>query len=331
MPTYTNGRIPLDVVSVILADGHDSKGRYYQQRLTPQTTARWRYAQAYSVAKWGKKPLVRSGGPNSYRPIAFQQAYYQDGVDQGNPLQAAYPGTSSHGGWWKDWRDRKVKDCLAIDVDPQGLTWAQVWEACRAAGFECGLITPAVAGGLDEPWHVIDFNAFGPMPAFAGATPLNPSLFEEDDMTPDQDRALAEIWRNQARIMQILEAVDVRTGNTVTGNLAIAAERIAKLPAAVEAIPASVWGHPLRHTLNDLVFPAGDFLRYEPAEHENTRRSIAAVGKATAPDFDYEKVAAEIAAKFPQLDAHAFAVAAADEADRREREALAAREAQPGS
>jgi hypothetical protein len=54
-----------------------------------------------------------------------------------------------------------------------------VWEACRAAGFECGLITRAIAG-IDEPWHIIHFKAFGPMPAFAGATPIIPGLLEED-------------------------------------------------------------------------------------------------------------------------------------------------------
>lgn len=161
---------------------------------------------------------------------------------------------------------------------------------------------------LVEPWH---FEYFEHLDNHRHEG--SPAGAEEDDMTPDQDRALAAIYHNQGRIMQILEAMDVRTGNTQTGNLAIAAERIANLPAAV-------WSHPLKHTLIDgLEVPAGDLLRFEPAEHENTRRAVAAIATG---DIDYDKVAAEIAAAFPQLDPHAFAVAAADEADRRDRERL---------
>jgi hypothetical protein len=170
---YLNGQIPNSVVSVVLGSGRDSKGRFWEHRLTPATAARWRFAVDYALRKWGKRMSIRWGGPNAYRPLEFQWFYYNDGVAQGNPLQAAYPGTSSHGG---DWRGRL---CLAIDVDPGGLTWAQVWEACRAAGFACGLITKAIAG-IDEPWHVIDFAAFGPVPAFADATSFVPEISQGD-------------------------------------------------------------------------------------------------------------------------------------------------------
>lgn len=86
-----------------------------------------------------------------------------------------------------------------------------------------------------------------------------------------------------------------------------------------------VWREPLAHSLakdvdgSPLKVPAGDLLRYEPAEHANTR---AVVAKIATGDFDYEAIAAEIAESFPELDSHAFAVAAADEADRRERARL---------
>lgn len=85
------------------------------------------------------------------------------------------------------------------------------------------------------------------------------------------------------------------------------------------------WRHPLTHTVvkgangKPIQVPAGDFLRSEPAEHAGTR---AAILKVATGDFDYEAVAAEIAAQFPDLDPHAIAVAAADEADRRARERL---------
>jgi hypothetical protein len=222
---YSNGRVPLSVVSVVLGSGRDSKGRYWEHRLTPATAARWAFAVDYAFRKWGKRMSIRSGGPNAYRPLEFQWFYYQDGVDEGNPLQAAYPATSSHGGNWRG------RDCLAIDVDPgydafgrQLLTWAQVWEACRAAGFECGLITKAIAG-IEEPWHVNDFNAFGAVPAFDGFTP-----FEEDDMSQkdiDEMKAtLADIstalGAGNARAFKGQEAID----RSVIANLTTTANKV---------------------------------------------------------------------------------------------------------
>lgn len=95
----------------------------------------------------------------------------------------------------------------------------------------------------------------------------------------------------------------------------------------IYSIPGNVWTHPLEHTVakkadgSALMTTAGDLLRFEPAEHANTRAAVALVATG---DFDYERVAEELAERFPELDAHAFAVAAADEADRREKVRLAA-------
>jgi len=94
---------------------------------------------------------------------------------------------------------------------------------------------------------------------------------------------------------------------------------------ATKAVPGDVWRHPLQHTLaksadgKPVMVPAGDLLRYEPAEHEATRRAVAAVAVG---DIEYDRIAAEIAEQYPTLDPYAFAVAAADEADRRARERL---------
>jgi hypothetical protein len=253
MVLYSNGQVPNSVVSVLLANGYDKKGRYYEQRLTPQTAARWRHAQAYCVAKWGKKPIIRPGGPNAYRPLEFQRYYYQDGVDAGNPKQAAYPGTSSHGGWWTDRRDGRRKDCLAIDVDEQGLTWGQVWEACRAAGFDCGLITKAIAG-IDEDWHIIDFNAYGSMPAFAGATPIHPDLLE-DDMA-NSDEILASVRETYNRQEQINVRDEQRHAETRN--------------VASDALTAAQWSNRRQEEIN----------ARDEERHAQTRTMIAALTEA---------------------------------------------------
>lgn len=94
------------------------------------------------------------------------------------------------------------------------------------------------------------------------------------------------------------------------------------LGAVYSGTAGAVWAHPLEHTLakdaagNPAMASAGDLLRFEPAEHENTRRAVALVATG---DFDYDEIAAEIAERFPSIDVGALAVAAADEADRRER------------
>ena len=54
----------------------------------------------------------------------------------------------------------------------------------------------------------------------------------DEDMTPEQDAALAAIFRAIPRITQILEAVDVRTGNA-KGNLAVAAKQIGEIHGVV--------------------------------------------------------------------------------------------------
>ena len=152
-----NGEIPKGVL-VTKASGRDANG-YWEFQFTEATWARWLKAKAYAEKHFGSTLYIRSGW-NVYRPLHIQWEARRRAVASGNPLGAAYPGSSSHGGNWRE------RDCLAIDVDPNGLTWAQVWEACRHAGFECGLITEQMSGIRGgEPWHIIDFNAFAPAPA----------------------------------------------------------------------------------------------------------------------------------------------------------------------
>ena len=164
MTLYENGNLPAGILESI-GSGTDENG-YWEWQLTRATIARFRFAQRYALDHFGREIGIRTGW-NGYRPLFSQQTARRNACASGNCNGAASPGSSSHGGNWQG------RDCLAIDVDPNGLTWAQVWEACRAAGFEVGLITSAmsgIAGG--EPWHVIDFNAFGPAPAFGSAVDL---------------------------------------------------------------------------------------------------------------------------------------------------------------
>lgn len=160
MTLYRNGRIPPGVLFTI-ADGVDRNG-YWEFQTTRATYVRWQMAKDYAEKHFGKTLYIRSGW-NIYRPFQVQKDARDRACAAGNCNAASVAGFSSHGGNWRG------RDCLAIDVDPNGLSWAQVWEACRSAGFECGLITQAISGiPGGEPWHIIDFNAFGPVPDWSG-------------------------------------------------------------------------------------------------------------------------------------------------------------------
>jgi len=184
MPKYANGRIPAGVLFTV-ASGTDSNG-YWEFQFSQGTWAKWQAAKRYAENKWGRTLYIRTGW-NVYRPLNIQQQARDRACAQGNCLGAAWPGTSSHGGTWSSSRHTggRLVDALAIDVDPNGLTWAQVWEACRTAGFLCGAITKDIAG-IDEPWHIIDLDPWRAVPASEGAEPFpeqNPvEESEEDDM-----------------------------------------------------------------------------------------------------------------------------------------------------
>lgn len=179
MVLYSNGKIPAGVLKTY-ASGTDSNG-YWEFQSTPATWARYQAAKRYAEAHFGRTLYIRSGW-NIYRPYAVQQAARIRECAKGNCNGAAVAGYSSHGGNWNG------RDCLAIDIDPNGLSWGQVWEACRAAGFSCGLITQAISGIVGgEPWHIIDFNAFV---AFSGdgSSPFPipnpiPIIPKEEDMS----------------------------------------------------------------------------------------------------------------------------------------------------
>lgn len=180
MPLYANGRVDESVL-VEIGRGTDSNG-LWRWLATPATVARFRFAQQYALDHFGREIGIRDGY-NMYRPLFSQEIARRGACAAGNCNGAAVPGSSSHGGSW--YYDGAYRDCLAIDIDPNGLTWAQAQAACAAAGFAVGLITERISGiPGGEPWHVIDFAAFGPAPTFGEAitlpTPAVPTTGDPD-------------------------------------------------------------------------------------------------------------------------------------------------------
>ena len=182
---YSNGLIPESVL-VEIGSGWDSNG-FWRWMATPATVARFRFAQRYSLEHFGREIGIRTGW-NVYRPLASQEQARENACASGNCAGAAVPVPAVRR------RPRNGRDCLAIDVDPNGLEWWQVDEAMAAAGFAVGLITEAMSGiPGGEPWHYIDFYAFGPVPAFDGSTPFP----KEDDMSAAAEAQIDALYKSQ--------------------------------------------------------------------------------------------------------------------------------------
>lgn len=148
MPRYPNGRIPFDVLVHL-------GGEHY---LTPGTASKWAALQADVLANEGVL-LQISPGANGYRWYEKQEEAYEDSA----PGDAAYPGTSSHGGEYQG------RDSMAIDVG----NWGQIgmdkfYSYARKHGFEPGFFDW-------EPWHIIDWDPWAAVPA---SNPIN-SLGDE--------------------------------------------------------------------------------------------------------------------------------------------------------
>lgn len=188
---YPNGEIPYSVVSVVLDSGTDENG-YWEFRCTPAFAARWAAAKRYAEAHFGRTIYVRSGW-NIYRPLFSQEIARRNACASGNCNGAAVPRSSSHGGNWRG------RDCLAVDVNPNGLSWAQVDAAMESAGFSAGLITESMSGIRGgEPWHYILFGdlAFGAVPpglASSGATNFEPTTPDEAEREDDEMDILMQL------------------------------------------------------------------------------------------------------------------------------------------
>lgn len=150
MPRYSNGRIPTSALYRLDTGAG--------QHLSTWTTAiRWYLLRRNVLARTGVV-LYITPGMNGYRDWAEQGVGRRKACAQGNCNAAASQGYSSHGGTWNG------GDAMAFDI---GNYWAIPWaifkEECARVGLEVGLITRAIAG-IEEPWHIIDRNPYGPAP-----------------------------------------------------------------------------------------------------------------------------------------------------------------------
>lgn len=156
MSEYKNGFIPKDKLV--------RRGSSFYA--TPGTWAKWDALVADVKADTGITLRITPGN-NAYRDYQSQvEAKKEHGSN------AAFPGTSSHGGVFKG------KDALAIDVD----NWMQIgrqrfYNYCLKHGFEPGYFDW-------EPWHIIDWEpwrAVAPQPP----TPAPETEPEEEEEAMD--------------------------------------------------------------------------------------------------------------------------------------------------
>lgn len=182
MPRYANGFWPDSALPVVLGEGYNSTDGKWYHRATEHTAWCWQELQRIALAHTGRL-LTITPGFGLYRPYAAQVR-----AREIYGMGAAWPGASSHGGYWEQ------QDSLAIDVWNWEWVYAKYgsrarerfFADCRKAGFEPGLIRPDRGNGYpDEPWHIIDLRPFAPVPGGSAAVP--PSVVRPDETkTPEE-------------------------------------------------------------------------------------------------------------------------------------------------
>lgn len=180
MVTYSNGYIPSSLLVTFNVGRSAGEGEWKHQ-LSPATYAKHLALVALARKNTGRT-LTLSNGWSGYRPYSAQ-VYARQRYGNG----AAWPGTSSHGGFWEG------QQTLAIDYG----NWSYVYNGsrdafyrdCRAVGFEPGLISPQ-RGYPDEPWHVVDKNPWAAVGAVAGGAGGTTKPKEWDEMAT-QDEIMA--------------------------------------------------------------------------------------------------------------------------------------------
>lgn len=165
---WRNGYIPDSELTRFGDHGYNATDKDWYWSLTPGTLARVLALIALAYVHTGRR-LSPGSGWTTYRPY-WAQVIARNVWGIG----AAWPGTSSHGGFWEG------RETLAIDFS----NWSYVYNGDRAAfyadcwavGLTPGMIEPR-RGYPDEPWHVIDMNPRASAPAPAAVTPS-----EEDEL-----------------------------------------------------------------------------------------------------------------------------------------------------
>lgn len=177
VPLFPNGYIP-DNVLITFKSGTSAEGRW-THRLSVGSYMKHIALVALAKANTGKDLKITDGN-NAYRDMAAQ-VYARQVHGNG----AAYPGTSSHGGWWEN------RDTLAMDYG----NWYSVYNGNRAAfyadvravGLTPGMISPE-RGYPDEPWHVVDLAPWA-VPA-GGVSPVPPVFTNENPENDDMERLM---------------------------------------------------------------------------------------------------------------------------------------------
>ena len=175
MARYPNGQIPFESLVHL-------GGEHY---LTPATARKW---GALQQDVWENEGvwLEITPGANGYRWYEAQEETYENEP----PGNAAYPGTSSHGGVFKG------VDAMALDIENWGLLGRdRFYYYARKHGFEPNYFDW-------EPWHIIDWDPWAAVPSGGGGAPGNEQ--EEEDEMPDSMFAIVDdvpswCWINWAR------------------------------------------------------------------------------------------------------------------------------------
>lgn len=173
MPDYSNGYIPKEWL-VIFETGQNAIDGEWYHGLSPATYSKHLALVERARNRTGRTLRI-SDGWGAYRPYEAQviaRRVFGDG--------AAWPGTSSHGGFWED------QQTLAMDYSNWSLVYqgfggqAAFFSDCRVVGLTPGMIMSS-RGYPDEPWHVIDLTPWEGGLASSGSTPF-PTQAQEEDM-----------------------------------------------------------------------------------------------------------------------------------------------------
>ena len=179
MPSYSNGYIP-DNLLVTFHTGWNAAEGSWAHRLSPATYAKHLNLVALAKRNTGGDISVTDGW-GAYRPYA-SQVYARQLYGNG----AAWPGTSSHGGFWEG------KQTLAIDYNwgpAYGWNRDAWFRDVRAVGLTPGLIHPSRGNNYpDEPWHVVDLDPWGAVPSTGGGKAPEP---EQEELEEDEEEDMA--------------------------------------------------------------------------------------------------------------------------------------------
>jgi hypothetical protein len=193
----------------------------------------------------------------------MQTAYKAHFTSIGQPMLAATPSTSPHGGSWRG------GDTMCIDVQNwAAIPWSDFKAACEEAGFAVDQVTP------QELWHITDYHPWD-MPE------------GEDDMslTPDTKAWLTEQFDEVKRVAAPYKMYTYGTGlilvNPLTGAFSIVD---AGYPALLDKLGYATGGSP---RIND-----GE-LAYA-TKHVPSHIGLPSLDDAGLDDADVAKIKAAI-------------------------------------